>query len=325
MSDNLGALSLLRTLGQRRVNDEVALSDFTYSLMSVSPAFCLAFCKFFGVKLKEPQAWSVEREYPLGGNLRVDLALTNHLGETYLIENKINDRNYHFKEYGESPAGLKARGIWLIAGHHVTEKAPSKWTVRSWSDLVQHLEQSNLAEDEDLIRGFEAYVKGACQMAPIKEIRLDDAALASLHYLNNLLDKIITSFQSPLAQCQLYTRSNWNFDNGNAGKVFTLSINGTKELVYPWLGLSYEDEPCIGIWFDKDPGWGRPVHSHPGFRAGEKIYYKIYWEPSGVWFDFKDPHYKTFMSADLAIQTQLLSSFFSEVINDVASALRAKG
>jgi hypothetical protein len=254
LSDNLGVLALLRTLGQRRVNDEVALSDFTYSLMSVSSAFRLAFCDFFGVQLKEPQAWSVEREYPLGGNLRVDLALTNHLGETYLIENKINDRNYHFKEYGQSSAGLKTQGLWLIAGHVVAEQAPSKWTVRSWSDLVQHLEQINLTEDEDLIRSFEAYVKGACQMAPIKEIRLDDAALASLFYLNNLFDKIITSFQSPSVHCQLYSRSNSNFDNSNAGKYFTLSINGSKELVYPWLGLTYEDEPCIGIWFDKDTG-----------------------------------------------------------------------
>jgi hypothetical protein len=109
------------------------------------------------------------------------------------------------------------------------------------------------------------------------------------------------------------------------GKYLTLSINGYKELVFPWLGLSCEDEPCIGIWFDKDKSWGRPVHSHPGLQAGEKNYYKIYREPSGVWFELKDSHYEAFMTANQTQQAQLLSSFFSEVINDVASALKAGG
>lgn len=291
--------------------------------MSVSPAFRLTFCEFFGVQLKEPQTWSIEREYPLGSNLRVDLALTNPSGETYLIENKINDRNYHFKEYGESPAGLKARGLWLITGHVVTETAPSKWTVRSWSDLAQHLEQSKLADDEGLVRSFEAYLKGACQMTPIKEIRLNDTALLSVFYLNNLFDKIISSFQSPEAKCQIY-RTSYNFDNGSMGKYLSLSVNGSKELVFPWLGLIYDEEPCIGVWFDKDTGWGRPVHSHSGLQVGEKQYYRIYREPSGTWFELKDPHYESFMASDRTQQAQLLSSFFSEVIIDVALALKQK-
>lgn len=324
MKDTSGGQDFLKVLGQRRVNDEVALSDLTYSLMSVSSVFRLAFCEFFEVHLKEPQAWSIEREYPLGGNLRVDLAITNTLGETYLIENKINDRNYHFKEYEESSAGLKAKGLWLIAGHTVTETVPPRWTVRSWSDLVEHLEQSTFAEDEDLIRNFEAYVKGACQMAPIKEIRLEDTALASLFYLNNLFDRIITSFQNPAAKCQLYSRSTWNFDNSNAGKYFTLSINESKTLLYPWLGLTFAEEPCIGIWFDKDTGWGRPVHVHPGLRVGDKSYYQIYWEPRGTWFELKSVHYKTFMTSNRTQQAQILSAFFSEVVDTVVSALKKK-
>lgn len=322
MSETLRIQTFLRALGQRRVNDEVALSDLTYSLMSVSPAFRLVFCEFFGVRIKDPLAWSVEREYPLGGNLRVDLALTSPSGQTYLIENKINDRNYHFKEYGESRAGLKAQGLWLISGHVVTEKPPSKWTVRSWSDLVQHLEQSKLTEDEDLVRSFEAYLKGACQMAPIKEIRLNDEALVSLFYLNNLFDKTISTFQSPTAKCQTY-KTSYNFDNGNMGKYLALSINGSKELLFPWLGLTYEDEPCIGIWFDKDTGWGRPVHSHASLRTGEKNYYKIHRDSNGTWFELKDPHYETFMSSTREQQALILSSFFSEVIQDVASALKS--
>jgi len=292
--------------------------------MSISSGFRQAFCEFFGVQLKEPQQWSVEREYPLGGNLRVDLALINSDGETYLIENKINDRNYHFKEYEASPVGKQSKGLWLIAGHTVTELAPSKkWTVRTWTELVQHLEQRNWPEDEDLIRSFKAYVKGACQMAPIKEIRLNDEALVSLFYLNNLFDKVISSFQSLDVKCRLY-RTSYNFDNGNMGKYFSISITGSKNLVFPWLGLTYEDEPCIGIWFDKDTGWGRPVHSHPGLRSGDKEYYKIYWEPSGTWFELKDSFYGTFMSSDHEQQAQILCSFFSEVIRNVVSAIKQK-
>src|SRR5438552_8057139 len=103
-------------------------SDVTYCLCKASPEFMAAFMRFFGFDFNPAVPYEITRELP-GEGARPDFTVEQ--GERcFIIENKINDRNYHFAEY-EAAYPNAFRGF--IANYSI--KPQAGFVARTWHDF----------------------------------------------------------------------------------------------------------------------------------------------------------------------------------------------
>lgn len=79
---------------------EYDLSDITWALCNTSPQFRDYFLHFFFPEMKIEKSIILDREISKDDS-RVDFIIHNK-NETYIIENKINNKNHHFRVYEET-------------------------------------------------------------------------------------------------------------------------------------------------------------------------------------------------------------------------------
>ncbi|MEK7880633.1 MAG: hypothetical protein AAB210_01900, partial [Deltaproteobacteria bacterium] len=298
-----------------RMRKENDLSDVTWAMADSCPEFLNLFMQVFGFKdfdQEKPSNISREHsgEYPEGNN-RVDFFVTNG-DNSFIIENKIYDKNYHFKEYSES---FKVKGYGIITNHEIKGADECGFVIRQWCDFVESLKNANFEEtDRPIIKGYISYVKEVCSMKEIKEIRFDK--LNSLYYFSNLIEKII----------QEYNYSLYNTihacGNGDTGKYFILK-KGTNE-IWPWFGINYEDDPpVIGLAFDRY--WCKSIFKEYKGKPQKGTMFDIeeykYAGGGSVSFDLPEEKFNEFKEGSKEQQKSILKEFFNNVIDEISKHL----
>lgn len=182
----------------KRLYKENDLSDITWAIATTNTHFMELFMKLF--KFDEfhcDKPWSIDRENPSESQgSRPDFIVSQE--KEYIIENKINDMNYHFSQYAKDFPNSK-RGF--ISAYKLDDEAKKeaknyKFQIARWQDFIALL-QNNLGkfgEDSLLINAYITYVKEVCSIMTFKEVRGIEN-LSGLYNFNKLVEWVIDNFK----------------------------------------------------------------------------------------------------------------------------------
>jgi hypothetical protein len=188
----------------RRLYKEPHLSDITWALISSSSRFAELFINFFGfTDFDINRQWDIHREYPLDDGGRPDFFITQ-CDKTYVIENKINDKNYHFAQYCKACKNaqhgfissyrldinsLNAEDAFAIREHDIK--------LKTWDEFHDYLTKQLIDKSfplaaRNLFQAYLDYLRGVCSIMEINTIsNIDD--LSGLFNLSKLFTKCINN------------------------------------------------------------------------------------------------------------------------------------
>ena len=319
---------LFENLSERLYNEN-DLSDITWAMCYTSSAFKEAFLKFFFEDMEISEDIEINREVSKDDD-RVDF-LINNKGETFLIENKINDKISHFGKYDKTYKVTPER-FGYIANYPISQEKP--YQIRTWEDFYKKLKTTKCDDDieQSLIEGYREYLKKVCNIIDFEK-PMNIEGIYSLYELIEILIKLCKR-QEENFSLSVFTKNRF-YDNSHAdhsvtGINFDLNYRRGSHIKesWGWIGIYFSQEKpiiCIGFW-DID-GWGKPVCSiikKAGAIKKGKLHSESYEEEGAYWLDFVDRE-KTFNTLSLEEQTDMLKSFMDEVLNDIRDyALKLK-
>jgi len=289
------------------------LSNIVWILCSTSLNFRAVFLKFiFGDIFDRIELINIEREFiSENNNSRVDFKFESQ-NKTYLIENKIYDRNYHYDEYLKNYPNCE---IGFISNYRVNEKIFYKY-IRTWEDFYHHLETQIEIIDDDIekkvLAGFLNFLKGVCSIMNVKNFSLNK--ISSLETFHSLIEKIINSHEDGL--CELYGKAK-GIEKYRSGTYFTL-INGKKETYYLWFGI-YTADWCQYLYIGIRRDWNEKLYQKlisANIQEGE-YYNKPYDEDdSWFWFEIKSDYLEKLNNDSIIFQDKyaIMNCFFNEII-----------
>src|SRR5439155_13993583 len=109
-----------------------------------------------------------------------------------IVENKIWDRNYHFKQYGRAPLepGRPLPNVGLIANHAVTG-VPAKWQFRHWMNFVDEFSKRDYGQFHPVFVAYLNYVKHICTIAEFKNFRFEPKSLFALTHFTSMAERAL--------------------------------------------------------------------------------------------------------------------------------------
>lgn len=308
---------------------ETHLSDVTWAIARNCDEFLVAFLQFFDFKFDSNAPLDIYREYVLPDGNRPDFAIENgpHL---FIVENKIYDKNYYIEQYGRSsyPQGKKIEGIGIIVNHKVDDitleiSKRDRVKIRTWEKFVSFMERGFKeerfeAESEKYIRTYLQYVKEACSVMELKEVRF--GSLLSLFYFNRLVRKTLGTFHREGFECKLYTANARAFGENWSGQYFSLKKKDERVELYPFLGVYYGEEPPT-IYFAFERDWCKDIYlKYKGKQSENDLYYieAADWEVS---FCLSEDRFEEFGKGSLADQEAMLAYFLCKTIDEISQHL----
>lgn len=303
-----------------RFRSENDLSDVTWTMCQTSDRFQCVFLKFFFPWMKNDCGEVyIEREQS-NDDSRPDFVF-EYRGETYLIENKIGDKNHHFEQYVKR-FNIQPRQLGYIANYPIAKEG---FETHTWTEFYKYAKASMPEEEKELWTAFLNYLHNVCYIfIPTKAMDLN--GMFSLYTFYRTLDDVISidneDFNSSLYSSLKDTNHGGNFlcepRDGVMGKYFELKFKGVRiNKSWGWIGVYFNREnPVICIGFCNRDGWGKPVNSLLFSRLDDisenEIRSAPYEEDGAIWFDFKKND--DFQKSSLECQIKLLREFFSDVI-----------
>ena len=256
---------------------------------------------------------------------RVDF-LINNKGETYLIENKINDKISHFGKYDKTYKVTPER-FGYIANYPISQE--KHYQIRTWEDFYRELKllEGNDGIEQSLIDGYREYLKKVCNIIDF-ERPMNIEGIYSLYELIEILTKLCKRQEEHFTLD--YPKSsrifNSHVDHHKMGIDFQLDYNKGSDIKTSkgWIGIYFDleqPEICIGFW-DRD-GWGKPICDiirKAGKIKQGNLHSESFEESDAYWFDFiddRDTYEEYFNKLSLDEQTEMLKSFMDGVLNDI--------
>jgi hypothetical protein len=181
-----------------RKKDENDLSDITWAMCLASDYFKIKFLNFFFPNDKFDNSAIIKREYTGKNNSRVDFYIENSCKEKYIIECKINDRNYHFEQYAED-FEISNDKMGFISNYKIYKKG---FITKTWDELWDILFKSlsDLQPDTKefaLIKGYLAFLKKVCRLNTINmNDKLSYKEMFSVYNFMVLLKKTINKINT---------------------------------------------------------------------------------------------------------------------------------
>lgn len=171
------------------LGNENYLSDIIAAACNTCSAFKETFLDFIfsGEDIMTKCPSEIEREFSIkNGKCRFDLYFTTNDGTEYIIENKIYDKNDHYKEY----TSISSEHIGFIANYDVSN---IKYKYKhSWKEFYLYLKKKIpyfLENDKPIIDGIFNYIQGACGIMEDRNFNL--ANLNDLGYVIQKLKEIL--------------------------------------------------------------------------------------------------------------------------------------
>lgn len=311
-----------------RMSNENDLSDITYAMCYSSPLFRDTFLKFFFPKIQISNDIDIQREVSKDDS-RPDLIIYNE-GETYIIENKINDRNQHFGQY-ENTFNVTPERFGYIANYVIAQPNSEKqYPIKTWEQFYYYLKR-NVPEDPEeksLVEGYLAYLKSVCGIIEFTK-PMNIEGIYSLYQLIEIFNKLCVRDEENFS-IDIYNKGR-NWDNGYcdhsvAGTNFELTLKASQKTVWGWIGIFFSEEiPTICIGFNEKENWGKYVCDliKKSTELKDGTYSSApYPEDGAYWFDYvdgKDTYQEWFDKLSLEEQTHQLRLFMDEVFNFICS------
>jgi hypothetical protein len=225
-----------------RANKENAVSDVLYAaLSSVDKLYAI-----FAHKLALPRTppARIVREYA-NGWCRPDFLLMPDSGTPVILEVKLFDTNYHYREYSQIRIDGAQPRIALLSAHQPIERL-NGWDVLPWQDILHEMEQTT----DDFILALAQFFREATMTEKLETIAFGRPK--GMLYLNRALKHTIASYGSSKAICAL-NNGGKSFDKDCSGYYYSLtSISRPERAVYMWFGLTYDEEyEGIDLWVEK--------------------------------------------------------------------------
>lgn len=305
----------------RKEND---LSNITWVMCQSCDSFKNAFLKFFFKDINLSNDVSIEREKSEDDS-RPDFVIDCN-GETYVIENKINDRNHHFGQYDKA-FNITPHRFGYITNYVIENKdiLSKGYPIRTWEQLYDTF-MLNLPEDKDdnaLWKGYLYYVKNVCNIIKIESpMNLD--GIYSLFSLIEILKKLSTRVEQDfelIKYNELKASGNGTY-NGITGVNFEVKYKNAiqEQRIWGWIGIYFEREhPIIVMAFYNHPGWGKcycdMILPFASKWCDHDFFKKPYEEESQIWFELLPERRDEFNSMDdVEKQKDILKNFMDEVL-----------
>lgn len=291
-----------------RMYKENSLSDITWALCETNYAFKKLFLQNFFPEIQDVGAILLEREVA-SDDCRPDFSFYTE-NQKYIIEVKIYDRDDHFIQYQKQFPNAK---YGWIANYYKSDQYGI--AIRTWESfyylLLTLIESGALqSSDKILLKGYAAYLKKACSIIKTKTMKLDN--LESLFYFNEIVKRIIQKHNFTLN-----TRAK-NYSENQSGWCFEYPMPGTDRLIYPWIGIYYEEAYADICFFLSKPDFSFVFGERAKLTEGV-IFQVPKMESDGCWFEMKKENFKIFDgNSTIDHQEKLLTDFFEEVISLIA-------
>ena len=175
----------------RRLRNETHLSDITYTAIEVVPGFKEDFVHYFFPDLNTDGDIEVKRESAMpSGDGQPDFVFSTESWDL-IVENKIWDRNYHFKQYGRAPLqpGKPLPRVGLIANHRVT--VPETWQFRHWMNFVDAFSSKDYGQFRAVFEAYLTYVKEICTVAEFKKFTFIRESLSALTHFVRMAERAV--------------------------------------------------------------------------------------------------------------------------------------
>lgn len=316
---NNNILNQFFELLSERLNKEIYLSDITYAICNSCSLFKEKFLRFFFDNIPVDKPIIIEREISRDGS-RPDFVVTVNK-DTYIIENKIYDRNLHIDQYLED-FKIKEERMGIISNYVIDKNRQTK--NRTWKDFYNYIKDNNdfPLEEKTLINAYCKYLKKVCSFNVFtKVMKFND--IYSLYEFNELLMEICSSINTndyKIERCgQLQKKCGGGFENGISGLNFEITYKKCcLPVSYGWIGLYYNKEtPEIYIGFYNNKVWAESICNlfDNNDLPTSEYYEKPYPEDSYWWFKLSTCKYEEFQQANtVEEQKEILKSFVESVI-----------
>ncbi len=300
------------------------LSDITWAMCMSSEVFRDSFLLFFFPNMVIEKDILIEREKSADDS-RPDFYINNG-GVTYLIENKINDRNHHFGQY-DVAFHVTPEKFGYITNYKIYEKEiiDKKYPLRTWEELYDRFSERIPEETEEkfLWEGYLEYVKNVCGIIKIdKPMKLE--GLYSLFSLIEILEKKLCDRDTDEFRVKKYNMNicgNGGIKNGVIGINFELTYKNIQvDTFWGWIGIYYNrEQPTICMGFYNNPGWGKLyielIKPYEKEWCCGKTFDRPYFDSSCLWFDMNRCFHDIFENSDQVInQEAILTQFMDEVL-----------
>ena len=311
-----------------RMSNENDLSDVTYAMCNSSPLFRDTFLRFFFPQIQISKDINIHREVSKDDS-RPDLIIYNE-DETYIIENKINDRNQHFGQY-ENTFNVTPERFGYIANYVIAQPDSEKnYPIKTWEQFYYYLKSNvpEVQEEKSQIEGYLAYLKNVCGIIEFTK-PMNIEGIYILYQLMEILNKLCVREEENFS-IDIYSKGrtceNGYCDHRVAGTNFELTLKASQKTVWGWIGIFFSEEiPTICIGFTDKENWGKYVCEliKKSTELKEGTYTSAPYEEDGVyWFDYvdgKDTYQEWFNKLSLDEQTLQLKLFMDEVFNFICS------
>lgn len=303
-----------------RFRSENNLSDVTWTMCQTSDRFQCVFLKFFFPLLGDDCGEVyIEREQS-NDDSRPDFVF-DYNGKTYLIENKIGDKNHHFEQYVKC-FNISPNQLGYITNYPLKKEG---FTTHTWTEFYKYAQASVPENEKELWTAYLSYLHDVCSIF-MSTKAMDLKGMFSLYTFYRSLDEVVSIDNEDFSTC-LYdslrdTNHGGNFlcepRDGVMGKYFELKFKGVRiNKSWGWIGVYFDrEEPVICIGFCNRKDWGKPINSLLLSRlddiSEDDIRSAPYEEDGAIWFDFKK--YEDFEKSSLKDQIKLLQEFFTDVI-----------
>lgn len=142
-----------------RFRSENDLSDLTWTMCQTSDKFQFIFLKFFFPFFKKDCSnIYIERERT-NDDSRPDFVL-EYNNQTFVIENKIEDRNHHFEQYLKT-FKIDTDHLGYIANYKIVKTG---FVTHTWKELYLYLEQHIPLEEKTLWEAYLRYIRNVCNI-----------------------------------------------------------------------------------------------------------------------------------------------------------------
>ncbi len=301
------------------------LSDVTAAIAMTVPVIAQDICEFFDAP--RAQDIKIKRECQIDDtSYRADFVFFAGGRPFFLLENKIDDENYHFKEYGDASRSWGITSLGLIGKHWLRRRdlelaEEYNWTVKRWEELfdflTEKLQKGGCDEfQQDVVEAYLGYVKEVCKMEKLEAVRIRDESLTSLTYLNRLFQRIILWSRSKSKyEVRLLSQPKDNFGDTWSGYYYKVTNEETQKEVVSWLGIEFSKEPKIYVSVEASKNT-RLFEQLNSIVAQKDELCEIAEAGEGeIGFVLPRQCYDTFMKSELKEQEDQLRVFFEHANN----------
>ena len=302
-----------------RLSSENNLSDFFWAAMETVPDLKVAFCRHFNFEPTTDEPIEITREETILTG-RPDFIVRSG-SRRLIVEVKLGDRNYHFKQYISAFPG-ETVAFGLLTNHRLHrcdfhEGSNSGWTIREWDSFLNHISKFEYGEYQTIVDAFLNYAKKVCGVITMDDMRFDIKSLYSLYIFTNLAKKVVPIDQ-PEFSCSVYNRQDRALGDSWTGIIYVLELKSNdKKKFWPYFGLVFETPEevrlCVALSYD----WNKEiVQKIRTIKTGvEGLEIADYPKGGGVNLFMPQIEFKRFNALGIDDQKEMLDDFYLRVNN----------